>query len=683
RILDPGCGSGTFPILAIKRAKDFARKHNISPGDTLKNILRNIYGFDLNPLAVISARTNYILAIADLLKYKQGEITIPIYLCDSINPPEARVADEMTLFPEKIPYEVKTTVGNFLFSHSNITRRRVQQLTNIIEDCVISGVIKRDFLKKVTTALSLTKEEYEESELYLEDTYDQLVKLNQRGVNGIWARIIKNAFAPLFVGRFDMVVGNPPWVNWESLPQEYRDRTAHLWQDYDLFSHKGLRARLGSAKDDISVLMTYVAIDKYLKDGGRLCFVITQTLFKTVGGGEGFRRFRLGKNGIPFKVLQVDDMVELQPFEEATNKTSVFLCKKGERTDYPVSYCLWRKKGKGTISTDLTFYEVNEKTIKIFLKAKSIDGSEQGPWVTAKLKALDATQKVIGESHYRAREGCSGALNSFYLVEVIEEGDDFLKIQNYTRNAKKKVKDIETLVEPSLFYPTLRGKEIQRWQAIPEMALLFCQNAVKPSRGIPFELLTKKFPKTYSYILEFEEELRNRSILKKYLQNEPFYAMFNSGPYSLAPYKVVWTRVGNDLKSAVVGKHSGNFLESKIVIPIETVVFIPAQEEDEANFVCAAINSRVTRFAVISYSNKATGSFGSPHILRNIAIPQFDSSNSMHRDLSLLSQQCHEKVAAGIDVTDLEEQIDELAADMWGLSGEELKDIKDSLEELR
>ena len=278
RILDPGCGSGTFLILAIKRAKEFAANRQIESRETLKKILLNIQGFDLNPLAVISARTNYMLAIADLLKYRIGEITLPIYLCDSINPPQARIADEMTLFEKKLPYEVKTTVGNFLFSHGIITKQRVQELANIMEDCVKSDTSKEAFLKKVEMELNLDKEEYDESELYLEDAYEQLVKLDKQGINGVWARIIKNAFAPLFVGKFDMVVGNPPWVNWESLPEGYRKETEKLWFKYNLLpkDKKLQRQKSVKSKTDISILMTYVSLDKYLKQNSKLAFVITQ-----------------------------------------------------------------------------------------------------------------------------------------------------------------------------------------------------------------------------------------------------------------------------------------------------------------------------------------------------------------------------------------------------------------------
>ncbi|MBI4675789.1 MAG: N-6 DNA methylase [Chloroflexi bacterium] len=67
RILDPACGSGTFPVLEIKRFRRAADAANVAPARQLDLILHNIMGFDLNPLAVISARTNYLLALGDLI----------------------------------------------------------------------------------------------------------------------------------------------------------------------------------------------------------------------------------------------------------------------------------------------------------------------------------------------------------------------------------------------------------------------------------------------------------------------------------------------------------------------------------------------------------------------------------------------------------------------------------------
>ena len=680
RILDPGCGSGTFLILSIKRAKRFAEDKKILPEETLKNILKNIHGFDLNPLAVITARTNYMLAIADLLKYNTGEITIPIYLCDSINPPEARIAGEMTLFPRKIPYEVKTTVGNFYLSHSIINKRRVQQLTIILEDCIKSNVDKDIFLNRLKTDLMLNEEEFEESELYLEDIYDKLIELDRRGINGVWTRIIKNAFAPLFVGRFNMVVGNPPWVNWESLPNNYREETKPLWINYGLFSLKGHEARLGGGKKDISMLMTYVAIDKYLKKNGKLAFVITQTLFKTKGAGDGFRRFQLGEKGEKFKVVHVDDMVELQPFEGATNRTSVITVFKGQNTKYPIPYTLWRKKIVGSISIDLNFTEVKEITKRLYLNAKPINIKERSPWISARPFALKVIDKISKPAFYTAHEGSnSGGANGIFWINIISRSNNFVNIENLYNIGKKDIPYYQTELEPTLIYPLLRGRDVKRWYSNSVLWHILSQDP-KTRKGFSDEWMKQNCTATREYFYRFENELIKRSAYKKYQSGTAIWTQYNVGPYTFAPYKVVWKYIATEMTCAVISTKIDQFLGKKIVIPDHRLIIISSDNKNETHYICAVLNSSISRFIVKSY---CIGTQLAPHIMQNIAVPKYDSNNLIHSDLSKLSQKCHEKTAAGIDVTDLEEQIDELAVEMWGLTKQELKDIQDSLEELR
>jgi len=673
RVLDPGCGSGTFLILAIKRAKEHARLKELDPTETLTQITKNIVGFDLNPLAVISARTNYLLAIADLLKYKKGEITIPIYLCDSINPPSAKHPENL-FDVEGRHYQISTSVGLFRFPESLVQRALIQKVTVLLEDGVKKKQTTKQFLDRVSADLKTDEKEFN---LVLGETYERLVELEAKGINGIWARIIKNAFAPLFVGRFDFIVGNPPWVNWESLPQEYRNKTAHIWKQYDLFEHTGLRARLGSAKDDISVLMTYVAIDKYLKQEGKLCFVITQSLFKTVGGGEGFRRFRLGKKGTPFKVLQVDDMSELQPFDSATNRTAVFLCQKGEPTSYPVEYHIWQKKEKGSIAIDLDWSEVVQRTATKHLKAQSIDGSEQGSWICARPKALKALKNVVGNASYQARAGSCTWLNGVYWGTVETSKRGLLRFSNLNDVGKNKVGPVEAEIESEVVFPLLRGRDVKRWASNRTAYILVPQDPKQPSKGIAQTVLQAKFPNTLNYFIKFKNQLESRSGYKKYLKpvGEPFYSLYNVGLYTFAPYKVVWKEQSSEFECAVVSS-----IDGKVIVPDHKLMLVPFEDETQAHYVCAMLNSRISRFIVQAYTISTQQS---THILENIKIPKYDPKNELHQDLSHLSKQCHEKVAAGISVSDLEEQIDELAAELWGLSKEELKEIKDSLEEMR
>ena len=682
RILDPGCGSGTFLILAIKRAKEFAANRQIESRETLKKILLNIQGFDLNPLAVISARTNYMLAIADLLKYRIGEITLPIYLCDSINPPQARIADEMTLFEKKLPYEVKTTVGNFLFSHGIITKQRVQELANIMEDCVKSDTSKEAFLKKVEMELNLDKEEYDESELYLEDAYEQLVKLDKQGINGVWARIIKNAFAPLFVGKFDMVVGNPPWVNWESLPEGYRKETEKLWFKYNLLpkDKKLQRQKSVKSKTDISILMTYVSLDKYLKQNSKLAFVITQTIVKTERGGRGFRRFEL-PNKIPLKVIHFDDFTSFQPFEGATNRTAAIVIHRDQAMKYPLPYTFWLKKSKN-ISSDYSLKDIMGKTKRYNWFAEPIDNSDNtSPWIAGRKNALSAILKIKGYSEYYnlCREGSNtrGANGVFWCEKLPDKvNEENCMIANLPQLGRINVPELSMEIEQEILFPLLRGKDVKRWNALCKYWIINVNDPQNPSEPIPLDVLQANFPHGYKYLLKCENILRNRPKFRNFDPSSgEFYGLYNVGKYSYNRYKVVWREQSSFIISAVATEK-----DNKPIVPDHKLMMLPCNTPEEAYFICACLNSSIMTYAVKSFAVETSIS---TNLFRYIKVPLFDELNPVHNEISKLSFQCYEKSSLDIDIFDLEEHIDELVAEMWGLSKGDLNEIKKCLEELR
>ena len=111
RLLDPACGSGTFIVLAILRAKEYALRHKEPPLETAKRISANIWGFDLNPLAVIAARTNYLFALGDLVD-ALPDLEIPVYLADSVLWPE-RTSQMQVNFQGGEHVTVQTSVGQF------------------------------------------------------------------------------------------------------------------------------------------------------------------------------------------------------------------------------------------------------------------------------------------------------------------------------------------------------------------------------------------------------------------------------------------------------------------------------------------------------------------------------------------------------------------------------------------
>ena len=170
------------------------------------------------------------------------------------------------------------------------------------------------------------------------------------------------------------------------------------------------------------MLMLYSAMESYLKDRGKLGFVITQTVFKTKGAGDGFQRFRLGDDGAHLEVAVVHDLVALQPFEGVNNRTATVVLKKGEPTKYPVSYTLWQKKAPGRISVDFSLKEVEGRTRKTRLSAQPVDRSDPtSPWLTASQTVLPILNKAVGPSEYRGYEGAnSGGASGAYWLRVLE-----------------------------------------------------------------------------------------------------------------------------------------------------------------------------------------------------------------------------------------------------------------------
>jgi hypothetical protein len=639
-------------------------------------ILRNIVGFDLNPLAVMSARANYLLALGDLLQHRRGEISIPVYQADSILTPSAGT----DLYTQH-GYGFNTAVGKFTVPRGLVDAHAIDAFAALLEECVRSGVSTEVFrarLKRELPAAAIG--DVQEAQLAIE-LYEKLLELEKQGIDGIWARIIKNAFAPLFQERFDFVAGNPPWVNWESLPADYRDETKPLWVYHNLFPHSGMDTILGKGKKDISMLLTFVAADNYLKDGGKLGFIITQSVFKTAGAGQGFRCFRLGSD-TQVAILSVDDMVDLNPFEGASNRTAAFVLQRGRPNKYPVTYNLWRKTSTGkSIPESADLQEVLTMSAVKQQVAQPVDEKDPtAPWLTGKRRALDAVKKVLGASDYTAKAEVCTWLNGVYWLEIIHDRPDGLVVvRNITEGAKREVEAVQAAIEPDLLYPLLRGRDVSRWQATPQAHILMVQDPEK-RRGYDESWLAVKYPKTYAYLKQFEEILRSRSGYRRYFdERDPFYSLFDVGDYTFARYKVVWGRIASRMGASVVGT-----LEGKPVVPQETVSLVACTEEAEAHYICAVLNSSPFNFTVQSYSQKGGKSFGTPSILENVRGPMYDPVSPTHAALSGLSQQAYAASAAGdaARVREIEAEVDRLAAQLWGLTDAELKEIQESLAEL-
>jgi len=677
RLLDPACGSGTFLVLALRRLKEYIDEHWIDKGLALKKIIKNIIGFDLNPLAVMASRANYLIAIGDMLRDRGlGEyIEIPVYLADSI-----MVEQEITLLGTKYLLKtvlLKTVVGNFEIPTSIIERGILSKVLNIIKECIKTSYTPNEFIGRLEREVEIKEDEMDS----LKSLYEMILKLEKERKNRIWLGILENSFAPFLVGKFNYIVGNPPWVNWENLAEDFRKPLKELYKYYDILP----RNPNAQTKIDLSMIFTYRCMDRYLVEGGMFGFLINDAAFKAMAG-NGFRKFSV--RGTPFKVRVIHDLVTIKPFEGASNRTAMFIAKKNEVTEFPISYKKWFKLVKEEIPQNLALKEVMKMVKILNFYAEPLGGYKQYreilPLLTFYHKDIyHKLNDIIGRSLYKAHAGPVLIPSGVYRIQLIEKHSTFSIIRNLAeRDRKFDTKEYIDKIENELLYPILESGDVSKWLINQKIFAIIPYNL--RAQIYPERELKIKYPNAFAYLSKFKDALTKRSHYRKYGINKPFYFIHMFSDWMLSNYKVVWNQMGNRLDAAVAGPISDAYLRPKPLIPEHVIAFIPVESEDEAHYICSILNSSLVNLILQSIA-KGGKNFATPGFINMINIRPFNPLNQLHIRLAELSKKAHQLARENNfnELKQVEEEIDRTVAQLYGLTSEELEEIKKALKILR
>lgn len=577
-VIDPTCGSGTFLFKAIS-----LKRRN---GSHLSDILATVQGLDINPLAVLTAKTNYLLAILDLLD-GTGTITIPVFNADIVT------------------FSAPADVGS-----------------------------EADFISAANPSEAIRN------------------------------RIARDRIAVRKLKKADIVIGNPPWVNWEYMPEQYRKSSQYLWVDYDLFSAKG--RDLSFSKEDISVLITYIVIDKLLKKGGVIGFVIRQGVFKSAQNGVGFRKFKSSGEGI--KVIKVEDLSKIKAFENASNSTALFFARKGEENVYPVPYYVWEKRKDIKRCSFDAYSQLQEVMSQIMVVEQcampAVKDDLTSLWITAGKDNLDSMKKVLGANDYRARTGVfTGGANAVYWLKINGSEGDCVSVTNIVERAKRKSEQITAELEKTFIFPMLKGSNVGRWKIDYDTYLLCPHTAETKMWPVPQKELADIAPKTLKYLTYFKGDLDGRNGFagwEKQIQQQEFHSILRIGDYTFSGYKVIWKYIASEFICAVISSVEDRFLGVKTILPNEKIMYVSTDDEEEAYYLCGILSSTLVAECVKSYMNPTSIS---AHILNKLNIPEFDRNNPIHGQIASLCKEGHGKN----DISPFVKKIDELVMLLYGV----------------
>ena len=257
----------------------------------------------------------------------------------------------------------------------------------------------------------------------------------------------------------------------------------------------------------------------------------------------------------------------------------------------------------------------------------------ESPWLTTEGSGADL-KGALGPSKYVARVGTISWLNGVYCVSTVAGAkNNTVMIENVPEAGKTSVRSVRASVEVELLYPMIRGKDAGRWCASISGHVVL---PVDPRTGDTYAegIMKQDFPEAYAYFLKFKKMLSERPGYLKYLKpaKEPFYAIYDVGIYSFAPYKVVWRQMKQFVNACVVSPARDKVAGTKAPILQHIHTFLGASSAREAHYLCAVMNSSLTSY--VSSSSSTGKSFGTPALLENLSVPLFNAGDPVHARLS-------------------------------------------------
>jgi N-6 DNA Methylase len=665
RLLDPTCGSGSFLLEAIDQKRKAASAAGWTAERIVDMLTTTVWGFDLNPLAVQTSRVNFLIAIADLLQQCKGkDVEIPVLLADAVYSPAPHPHHSQKLIEYSLGSQHANNLQIILPAELARDRKMLDKVFQLMSEEVEKNTEYTTVAKELVKARILSKTQADEWHDQLKKTYDQVLALHRQNWNGIWFRIVRNFFWSATAGLFDAIVGNPPWVRWSNLPEAYRNRAKPTCEKYAIFSDTKF---YGGNELDISAIITYTTSDKWLVEDGRLVFVITQTVFQSPSS-QGFRRFRINQTDrlVP---ISIDDMKELKPFPEAANKTAVAMFKKKAHgaARYPLDYRIWLgkprtdkagnpKKGRGGqaarlkgIDPRLHRAEVAQLVDVIQMEANPVSKNMEGaPWAIMKPGRFATCQPMFGASSWVVgRKGITTDLNGVYFVDVVDSNPATKTIKVRTRPHEGKTnlgQSREFWVEAESLFPLAKGAgDLSPCYFFPENDLY----TFVPNTGIDRTSLddadarysSRTNHKTFSFFKAHKHFLESRSTFRTRMKGAPFFAIYNVGDYTFAPYKVIWAEMTGDFCAAVIASGYVPGYGPRVYVPDHKLYFVDFDQPEPAYYLCGLLHAEIIK-EMIEAHNVSTNM---GDIFKHVSLPKYDAESADHIALARTVKLAHEE----------------------------------------
>jgi hypothetical protein len=666
RVLDPGVGTGTFLTLYIQRIGEYMRKiygGSIPPKDAeeaLRKVVRNVVGFDVEVLALMTARANYLIALAsaDLLQYKGGgAVEIPIYMANSVVPAELMTSKvfvkDGTVEVVKIPTSICDCGKEKKCCFMLPARLVMSGLANDVLNEMFNGLRKDLDYVRLRRALRVKFRLDDAEDEVLKEFYEKLRELRRRGVDDVWIPVIKSYVLPILYRKsFDYVIGNPPWLSFRYIADpSYQDIVKSIIKDvYALTEEEHLITQM-----EMAALFLARAVDYYAKDSGRVGFVMPKSIYSA----DQHHNIREGATRARIAFRKIIDCENVKPLFYVP---AIAVIAERGKTNWPIEAMVI----SGRLPEDRhKVMPLDETKGHLKIEEKKLFLNRVGSRTFLDYSEFNIPPR---ESDYYDDffQGATIVPQGLWFVRIDDASSpDFVSVETNRARVEERGHVSVSIgllpVEREFIYGILTSAEV-----VP-----FCH--LQPNLAV---LPITRSSGGYRIITQREAQARGKAHLVKYLKEvEREWARVrterqrDTSVYEWLNYQNKLTKQNPDLRYKVVYLTSGTHLAATVVVDepylvkvgdnevkvngiiIHTTLYLyQTNNEDEAHYLTAVLNSSILNELVKPMQTK--GAYGPRHFHKKpleFPIPRYDFDNQVHRRLSELGKEAREVVCRELD----------------------------------
>jgi hypothetical protein len=314
RVLDSSCGSGTFLIETLKKIdQEFNVQEGEEPPKEWFECVNNIFGFDINPIAILTSKANMLLYLKSKKEWIE-DTSINVYLCNSIDPLRfSPVADielgrYYSFCVDLLTEEMELRIPGTALAPDNIEdfQHVVRAVYNVWEDFNMFEDTWEATLNMVDT--DKNEELFDpESIIYnaIRNFFEELYELKAQDKDHIWLYILNNLVGIrllLLKKKMDLIITNPPWLTYKDADKRLRESMKSISEDFNIKPGAHNVTNIEEA-----AVFLYKIPDLYLRrDGkGRVAFVLPRSILVSSQNGK-VRRFDYFED---IEFFEFDDLI--------------------------------------------------------------------------------------------------------------------------------------------------------------------------------------------------------------------------------------------------------------------------------------------------------------------------------------------------------------------------------------